>query len=86
MRCLCRSMALLTASAISSCWGRNSWGNLGIGNTAQIGDNEHPNAAPIVDVGGPHKLWHMIPMIGHMNWPASMLAWDVIVLNGAEDD
>ncbi|MCA9716917.1 MAG: hypothetical protein H6713_37210 [Myxococcales bacterium] len=35
------------------CWGRNSWGNLGIGNTAQIGDNEHPNAAPIVDVGGP---------------------------------
>lgn len=36
----------------------------------------------MVDMGGPHKLWHMIPKIGYFNWPQSMLAWDVIVLNG----
>ena len=36
----------------------------------------------IVDMGGPARLWHMIPGIGVFNWPRSMLAWDVIVLNG----
>ena len=36
----------------------------------------------VADMGGPHKLWHMIPMIGYFNWPSSMLTWDVIVLNG----
>jgi Ni/Fe-hydrogenase subunit HybB-like protein len=36
----------------------------------------------IVDMGGPARLWHMMPLIGVFNWPASMLAWDVIVLNG----
>ncbi len=35
-----------------------------------------------VDMGGPARLWHIIPGIGNLNWPASMLAWDVIVLNG----
>ncbi len=35
-----------------------------------------------VDMGGPHRLWHLIPKIGYFNWPESMLAWDVIVLNG----
>lgn len=35
-----------------------------------------------VDVGGPHRLWHMIPGIGYFNWPDSMLTWDVLVLNG----
>ncbi len=35
-----------------------------------------------VDVGGPHRLWHLIPGLGYFNWPDSMLAWDVIVLNG----
>jgi molybdopterin-containing oxidoreductase family membrane subunit len=35
-----------------------------------------------VDLGGPHRIWHMLPMIGYFNWPRSMLAWDVIVLNG----
>lgn len=35
-----------------------------------------------VDMGGPQRLWHMIPKIGYFNWPQSMLTWDVIVLNG----
>ncbi|WP_086477470.1 sulfate reduction electron transfer complex DsrMKJOP subunit DsrP [Arenibacter amylolyticus] len=36
----------------------------------------------IADMGGPAVLWHMIPGIGVFNFPKSMLAWDVIVLNG----
>jgi molybdopterin-containing oxidoreductase family membrane subunit len=36
----------------------------------------------IVDMGGPARLWHMIPGIGVFNWPRSLLSWDVIVLNG----
>ncbi len=36
----------------------------------------------VVDVGGPARLWHLIPGIGVLNWPRSMLAWDIIVLNG----
>ena len=36
----------------------------------------------VVDMGGPARLWHMIPGIGLFNFPNSMLAWDVIVLNG----
>ncbi len=36
----------------------------------------------VVDVGGPFRLWHLMPGIGVMNWPRSMLAWDIIVLNG----
>ncbi|UTW66547.1 polysulfide reductase NrfD [bacterium SCSIO 12643] len=35
-----------------------------------------------VDMGGPANLWHMIPGIGSLNWPNSMLSWDVIVLLG----
>ena len=35
-----------------------------------------------VDLGGPLKVWHMIPIIGLFNWPQSILAWDVLVLNG----
>ncbi len=35
-----------------------------------------------VDMGGPARLWHIIPGVGSLNWPNSMLAWDVIVLNG----
>ncbi len=35
-----------------------------------------------VDIGSPLKLWHLIPGIGLLNWPSSMLAWDIIVLNG----
>lgn len=36
----------------------------------------------VVDLGGPARAWHLIPGIGLFNWPASMLAWDVLVLNG----
>ncbi|MBI4625017.1 MAG: polysulfide reductase NrfD, partial [Verrucomicrobia bacterium] len=35
-----------------------------------------------VDLGRPDHFWHLIPGIGQMNFPASMLSWDVIVLNG----
>lgn len=35
-----------------------------------------------VDLGGPIRAWHLIPFVGVFNWPSSMLAWDVIVLNG----
>lgn len=35
-----------------------------------------------VDLGGPARAWHLIPGIGRFNWPNSMLAWDVLVLNG----
>lgn len=36
----------------------------------------------MVDLGRPDRFWHLIPGIGQMNFPASMLSWDVIVLNG----
>ncbi len=35
-----------------------------------------------VDLGSPEKVWHLIPKLGYFNWPNSMLAWDVLVLNG----
>ena len=35
----------------------------------------------LVDVGHPERLWHLIPGLGHLNLPSSLLAWDVIVLN-----
>jgi Ni/Fe-hydrogenase subunit HybB-like protein len=36
----------------------------------------------VVDIGNPLGAWHLIPGIGFLNWPRSLLAWDVIVLNG----
>lgn len=36
----------------------------------------------VVDVGGPFRLWHLMPVVGLMNWPASLLTWDILVLNG----
>jgi Ni/Fe-hydrogenase subunit HybB-like protein len=36
----------------------------------------------IVDIGNPLAMWHMFPIVGSLNWPSSLLAWDVIVLNG----
>lgn len=36
----------------------------------------------LADIGRPDRVWHMIPFIGRFNWPTSMLAWDVVVLNG----
>ena len=35
-----------------------------------------------VDLGRPDRFWHLIPGLGQMNFPNSMLSWDVIVLNG----
>jgi molybdopterin-containing oxidoreductase family membrane subunit len=32
--------------------------------------------------GLPFKWWRLTPVIGLLNWPSSMLAWDVIMLNG----
>jgi Ni/Fe-hydrogenase subunit HybB-like protein len=36
----------------------------------------------MVDLGRLDRFWHMIPFIGSMNFPQSLLAWDVIALNG----
>lgn len=36
----------------------------------------------LVDVGRPDRLWHLLPGLGKMNFPSSVLAWDIIVLNG----
>lgn len=35
-----------------------------------------------VDLGRPDRFWHIIPGLGILNFPVSMLSWDVIVLNG----
>ncbi len=35
-----------------------------------------------VDLGRPERFHHMIPPFGILNWPLSILSWDVIVLNG----
>ena len=34
-----------------------------------------------IDVGRPDRLLHIMPFIGDLNVPSSMLAWDVVVLN-----
>jgi len=36
----------------------------------------------IVDLGRPDRMLHLLPFIGHMNFPQSLLAWDVLVLSG----
>lgn len=35
----------------------------------------------LVDIGRPDRFWHLIPPFGHLNFPQSILAWDVLVLN-----
>jgi len=35
-----------------------------------------------VDIGQPARAWHLIPGIGTLNIPGSLLGWDVLVLNG----
>jgi len=35
----------------------------------------------LVDIGRPDRFWHLIPPFGHLNFPRSILAWDVMVLN-----
>ncbi|HAM49328.1 MAG TPA: polysulfide reductase [Nitrospiraceae bacterium] len=36
----------------------------------------------MIDMGQPLRAWHILPVIGKMHFPASLLAWDVLVLNG----
>ena len=36
----------------------------------------------MVDLGRLDRFWHMLPFIGSMNFPQSLLAWDVVALNG----
>ena len=35
----------------------------------------------MVDIGRPDRFWHIMPLVGRLNFPTSMLAWDVLVLN-----
>ncbi|MBT7261344.1 MAG: polysulfide reductase NrfD [Desulfobacula sp.] len=35
-----------------------------------------------VDLGRPLQFWHLTPVIGQLNFPSSLLSWDIIVLNG----
>ena len=35
----------------------------------------------LVDMGRPDRFWHLIPGLGHMNLPRSIMAWDSVVLN-----
>jgi Ni/Fe-hydrogenase subunit HybB-like protein len=34
-----------------------------------------------VDIGRPDRFWHLVPPLGRLNFPRSILAWDMIVLN-----
>ena len=36
----------------------------------------------MADIGRPDHAWHLIPGIGRLNVPSSLLGWDVLVLNG----
>ena len=35
-----------------------------------------------VDLGHPERAWHLMPIVGNLNVPGSLLGWDVLVLNG----
>ena len=35
----------------------------------------------LVDIGNPLRFWHMLPFLGTMNFPSSMLSWDFFVLS-----
>ena len=34
------------------------------------------------DLGRPDRFWHLIPGLGILSLPRSLLAWDIVVLNG----
>jgi len=34
----------------------------------------------VVDIGNPLRFWHMLPFLGTMNFPSSMLSWDFFFL------
>lgn len=35
----------------------------------------------MVDIGRPERFWHLVPPFGRLNFPRSLLAWDMVVLN-----
>ncbi|MHC4224139.1 MAG: NrfD/PsrC family molybdoenzyme membrane anchor subunit, partial [Planctomycetota bacterium] len=35
----------------------------------------------MVDIGRPDRLLHIMPVVGSLNLPSSLLAWDVLILN-----
>jgi len=35
----------------------------------------------VVDIGNPLRFWHMLPFLGTMNFPYSMLSWDFFFLS-----
>jgi molybdopterin-containing oxidoreductase family membrane subunit len=35
-----------------------------------------------LDLGHPERFLHLVPGVGRLNFPASLLSWDIIVLNG----
>jgi Ni/Fe-hydrogenase subunit HybB-like protein len=36
----------------------------------------------LVDIGRPDRFWHIVPFVGLLNFPTSLLSWDVLALNG----
>jgi len=36
----------------------------------------------VVDLGRIDRFWHVLPLLGTINFPSSLLAWDILVLNG----
>ncbi|MCC6738189.1 MAG: polysulfide reductase NrfD [Planctomycetia bacterium] len=34
-----------------------------------------------VDMGRPDRFWHLMPIVGKLNFPGALLSWDVVVLN-----
>jgi len=36
----------------------------------------------LVDIGRLDRFWHIMPFLGRLNLPSSLLAWDVLALNG----
>lgn len=35
----------------------------------------------LVDLGQPLRFWHALPLVGRLNFPGSILAWDIVVLS-----
>jgi RHS repeat-associated protein len=42
---------VITVTGKAKCWGVNNTGQLGLGNTLTIGDNEHPSSVPHIELG-----------------------------------
>ena len=53
-----------------------------IGEVVAVGALVMCMAFVFVDLGRPLQFWHLIPGIGQLNFPSSLLSWDILVLNG----